>query len=445
MKKYFYILAALSLAPTFALAQSLENDVDSELDQAYSAPVQRATTEQQAPVQQAPRRAQQPIYILNQAPVSTSTSSAQVVQAQPQVQTVQQQPVQQVVQKQPTTEIVASPLAASHAEEIRAARQNAEVNTEQKIVEKLEESRMDDEKKRADVLFGDKFKQLKQDDKQQAQVVQQDAYIVPAPAPIIQPVIVQPAPVQVIQQPVPVAPAPVVAPAPEPKENTRDIIREELAASRKSETVVEEAPVSTKYFGLNVGVGNYPSENLIKGNYDVGLSFGSRYDNFIVEGTLSYANYSFNAYNVAYNGGSYSGYSGSGFGSGSYGNMNVNQYAGALAGKFQLLTGMIRPVIGAVAQYSYRTYNMTSNNFSYSNNGGNAATSQALDAGALAGVDLEISPKYTIGLDFRYMWNVSNSLNVSDSYSNGAAALNYNGGIEQYSYYVTTLSGRMNF
>lgn len=441
MKKYFYILAALSIAPTFALAQSLENDVDSELDQAYSAPVQRATTAD-APAP-APRRASQPIYILNQAPTSTSTSTAQVIQAQPQIQ--QQQPVQQIqqVQTQPTTEIVASPLGESHAEQIRRARQDAEVQTEQKIVEKLETSRMDDEKKRADVLFGDKFNKLKQDNQQQNQ--QQEAVVaqpVMAPAPIIQPVYVQPAPVQVVQQP-PVAPAPVVA-APEPKENTRDIIREELSASRKQETVVEEPPVSTKYFGIMVGMGNVPDESNIKGNSSLGLSFGNRYDNFILEGSLSYANYTINAFNVWQTGS----YNNSGYGyignNGTYGNLNVNQYSGAVAGKFQLLSGMFRPVIGALAQYSYRTYNYSNNSNGFSNNNnnnGSSANSSAVDVGALAGVDLELSPKYSVGLDFRYLWNVSNRVNTDNSYG---FVSNY-GGIESMSYYVTTLTGRMNF
>ena len=62
--------------------------------------------------------------------------------------------------KQPTTVIEASPLTESKAETIRKARQDAELATEQTIVEKLEMSRMEDEKRRAEVLFGDKFNSL---------------------------------------------------------------------------------------------------------------------------------------------------------------------------------------------------------------------------------------------------------------------------------------------
>ncbi|MBV2168346.1 MAG: hypothetical protein KUL82_06530, partial [Bdellovibrio sp.] len=187
MKKYFYILAALSIAPTYSLAQSLEGDVDAELDQMYSSP-QAASVAAPAPAAGIANTAPvsgQPIYILNQA---TPTSTAQLQQSQ--------------IQKQPTTVIEASPLSESRAEQIRRARQDAELQTEQRIVEKLEQSRMEDEKKRAGVLFGDKFNQL-DNGQQQQQAVQQPVYA--------QPVQVQ----QVV----------------EPKENTRDIVREEIAAA----------------------------------------------------------------------------------------------------------------------------------------------------------------------------------------------------------------------
>jgi hypothetical protein len=63
---------------------------------------------------------------------------------------------QQAVQ-QPTTVVEASPVVESKAEVLRKQRQNAELATEQKIVEKLEDSRLQEEKARADRLFGDRL------------------------------------------------------------------------------------------------------------------------------------------------------------------------------------------------------------------------------------------------------------------------------------------------
>ena len=57
------------------------------------------------------------------------------------------------IQQQPVTEVEASPLSESRAEMLRKARRQTEVQTEQKIVEKLEASRLADEKKRAKKLY----------------------------------------------------------------------------------------------------------------------------------------------------------------------------------------------------------------------------------------------------------------------------------------------------
>src|SRR5690606_2509930 len=64
------------------------------------------------------------------------------------------------VQTQPTTVIQANPLTESRADKLRRQRQNLELETELKIVEQLESSRMEDEKQRAGVLFGNKFNEL---------------------------------------------------------------------------------------------------------------------------------------------------------------------------------------------------------------------------------------------------------------------------------------------
>lgn len=408
MKKYFYILAALSVAPLMATAQTLESDVDAELDQMYAN--QKASNVQAvAPAQAQPLNlnGSQPIYILNQAP---SSASAQI----------QSQAQQSQVQKQPTTVIEASPLTESRADQIRRTRQDAEVQTEQKIVEKLEQSRMEDEKRRANVLFGDKFNALNSQQQQEVQA--------------------QPVQVQQVQQIQPVQQAPVqVQQVHESKENTRDIIREELASAMKIEDAAAQAPIESKYVAAMAGIADLPDVRNVKGNYSLGVAFGNKYDNFIVEGAFIYSNYTVDqgaasgyGYNYAYN----NGYS-------MPMNVDVNQYTGQIAGKVQMFSGIIRPVLGALASYSYRTFAWANNNNGYSYTNDTTAKSHAIDIGALAGVDLEFNPKYSLGLDFRYMWNMSSRIDTnSNTWLN---APQYGTPIEKLQYYVMSVVGRVNF
>jgi hypothetical protein len=418
MKKYIYILAALSIAPLMAFAQTLESDVDAELDQMYSG-AQATPTAKAAPaavavpasaggiVSTAPVSGQ-PIYILNQA-TPTSTSSAQVQQTQ--------------VQKQPVTVIEASPLQESRAEQIRKARQDAEVSTEQRIVEKLETSRMEDEKKRASVLFGDKFNSMNAESNQgPVQQVQ-----------VQQPIVVQ-------QVPVVAAPVPVQK-VEEPKENTRDIIREELAAASlkaKEEEVVEAPVESTKYVAGLLGVGDYPDVSNVKGNYAFGVAFGSKHDGIIIEGAFLYSNYRLTPANSYYGGGAYQN---NYYGGVYYPNeVDINQYSGQLAAKVQLFSGIVKPVFGGLVSYSYRDYKWTNYAGGYDSN---SAKSHAIDFGALVGADLEFSKKYSLGLDYRYMWNLSSRTDTpSNTWMSGPY---YSKDIEKLQYWVLSVAGRVNF
>ncbi len=413
MKKYFYILAALTIAPTFALAQSVESDVDAELDQMYagaeSAQVAAPVTTPAAGISNSAPVSGQPIYILNQAtPTSNANANAQLQQAQ--------------VQKQPTTVIEASPLTESRAEQIRRARQDAETATEQRIVEKLEQSRMEDERKRANVLFGDKFDNMGNNESQQVQVAP-----VQVPVQQIQPIIVQAPPVQKVE---------------EPKENTRDIVREEITAALKAEEDATLAPVESKYIAGLLGIGDYPDTKQVKGNYSVGVAIGTKFDNFVVEGSFLYSNYTVEG--QGYYAGGYSGY-GYGYNPYAYNNgyfvpdtIDVAQYSGSLAAKVQLFSGIIKPVFGGVVAYSYRSFSW--NNITGIQND-TKASSHAIDVGTLVGADLEFSPKYAIGLDFRYMWNLSSRVNGGNTWMSN----NYSNPIEKLQYYTMTIAGKVNF
>lgn len=368
--KRMFILAVLFALPgvVFGQGAALDNEVDTELDQLYSASAGKSLpAKQTVPTQtiQAP----QPIYILNQA---TPTSTSQAMNAQSQT----------VVQKQPTTYIEASPMVESKAEQMRKSRIDAESQTETKIVEKLEQSRLDDEKRRADLLFGSKFDQLSQ---------QPEGHTVQAP--VVQPVV----PVQVIQ------PAPVynsnVQEKAEQESLTRDVVKEEIQAALKAEQEADETPVEQKYFSGLVGFPDYPDTTNVKGNYSLGATFGTKFDDtYAVEGTFIFSNYTMNP--ITNNG-----YVAP--------DMEINQYGASLGVKYFMFTGMVKPFLGGLMQYTYRTYSWNYNgyynynyNYNYNSNSQNA-NSHAVDLGLNIGADVVFSHKFSVGVDYRYYFNLS--------------------------------------
>ncbi len=347
-------------------SQQIDNEVDAEIDQMYT-------------------------------PRTKNSQSHQGGSVVTQTFVVPQQQQQQQAQKQPTTFIEASPLSDSKADMIRKNRQNEEMNTETRIVEKLEQSRMEDEKKRAAVLFGDKFDHLQNGSAQ--------------PAPVQAPVIQQAQPVYI-----------------EPQESlTRDAVREEVRAALKDDDTAISAPVQTNYFAGLAGIGEYPDVRNVKGNYTLGAAFGTRYDYLLVEGSFLMSNYSVDLANYASN---------NIYRLDTY---EVNQYQGAITAKYQLLGGVVRPVLGGLIAYSYRKFSLSNG---YSGSSEDTGYSHAIDLGVNAGVDLEFSPKFSLGLDLKYMFNLSSR--VTSNYAN--SSYGYVGTpIEKLQYYIAGIAARVNF
>jgi len=383
MKIYSMLVIAALVSSTFAHAQgesqSIDSDVDAEIDNMYVAPAGGKTQARQG----------------NAVVTQTIVVPQQAQQAQA--------PAQPAYQKQPTTFIEASPLSDSKADMIRKNRQNEEMNTETRIVEKLEQSRMEDEKKRAAVLFGDKFDKL--NNQQQVEPQQQAAPVQAPPPQPVQPVYI------------------------EPKETlTRDAVREEVRAALKDDDTAVETPTETKYFAGIAGIGEYPDVKNVKGNYSLGAAFGTRYDYLMVEGSFLMSNYSVDLANYGY------GYLG--VRTDTY---EVNQYQGAITARYQLLGGMVRPVLGGLIAYSYRQFSLTNGYGGQTQDTGN---SHAIDLGIDAGIDLEFSPKFSLGVDMKYMFNMSSRVNAN--YQN--SSYGYLGTpIEKLQYYVAALSARVNF
>lgn len=410
MTKYFYILAALSIVPNLSLAQSANFDaeVDQELDQMYANRQGGAAVAAPAPtsanVTGTAGNGSQPIYILNQA---TPTSSANA-----QTQTQQ-------VQKQPVAMIESSPLVESRAEMMRKSRQDAEVQTEQKIVEKLEASRLEDEKKRADVLFGSKFEQMQG---ASTQISAENSNVS----------------VNTQQQ---AAQAPVIVTEVAPKENMRDVVREELQSVMRAEKEAEAAPVEVRYFSGMAGIGEYPDVSNVRGNYTLGAAFGTKYDELLVEGSFMLSNYTVEKVDCCSN----SGYPTL---------VDTNQYQMAISAKYQLMSGMVRPVLGGLVSYSYRKYtyewpymgtygyNNPYNAYPASyNTQDNTSDSHAIDLGVTAGVDLELSKKFTLGFEYRYMFNLSSRVDNQSI----VAGPQYGTPLEKLNYYTLALAAKVSF
>jgi hypothetical protein len=398
---YFSVLAALMIVPQLSLAQgaNIDAEVDQELDQMYANKQAGGAVVAPGPasasVAGTARGGSQPIYILNQA---TPTSNANA-----QTQTSQ-------VQKQPVAIIQSSPLVESKAEMMRKSRQDAEIQTEQKIVEKLEQSRLEDERRRAEALFGNKLDQSvgtqirAENSSVNVNTQQQQA-----------------------AQVAPVAPVIVAAPA-EPKEDVRGIIREELRAKVDEDALSK--PKSIRYFSGIMGVSDYADVANVRGNYSLGAAFGTKFDYMIVEGSFLFSNYEVEQVDQYYDP--------------RFPKMiDADQYQAAIAAKYQLMSGLVRPVLGGLASYSYRQYKWRDVMYGGVMQRGNSSDSHAIDLGVTAGVDLEFNKDFSLGFEYRYMFNLSSRVNNQGIYTTGFQSSGTP--LEKLSYYTLALAAKVNF
>lgn len=366
MKKSLIIWAVMAAPLALKAQQSIGGEVDSEIDSLYqSANVNNGQTAPSLPRSNNPG---QPIYIVNQA---TPTSTAQL-------QTQQ-------VQQQPTTFVEATPLVESRAEQIRRARKNAEIATEQKIVEKLEAARMEDERRRAEALFGDRFNSP--------------------------------------QAAAPVAPqAGVVAPATPVVD--RDLIREEIRAAQDAEKLAPVTDLTRNYITGLAGLSEYPGVNNVRGNYTLGFNVGSVSEGLIIEGGFTYSNFSVDQLNFY-----------------SYlpSRVDVNQYQGHFATKLEIDAGRVKPFAGGLAALSYRNYTWDQGLYNpspYGYSQDQSATSTAIDLGVTGGVDLQVTPKMAIGLDMKYMFNITNRRSNDRSIYYNSSSYAYGKPLEELNYYT---------
>lgn len=308
---------------------------------------------------------------------------------------------------QPTTVVEASPMAESKAEMLRKERISAEVQTEQKIVEKLENSRLEEERARAERLFGNKFDNANT----QTPVVP----VQPQPQPVV-----QPAPVVA---PVPSAPTQVTI------EKVEIIQPEKPVAEITAEVPKEEKPVAPMRYYVSGQVGNYSYDaNNMKSNYGLGVSVGTLIDDrWAIELGYFYSNHYIDTYWKAP----------------VFSKLDQNDISATA--KYYIMGGKFRPFVGGDVVYISREYSdrlQYGESWEY-NSSNTSESTQAVNMALIGGADFFINDKFAIGGALEYSFNVMNTNPIDWGNSYGAPANAKN--LEEISAYVLKISAKYVF
>ena len=332
-----------------------------------------------------------------------------------------------VVVEQPTTTVEATPLVESPAERMRKQRQEIEVQTEQKIVEKLENSRLEDEKRRADALFGNK----NEVNVQKVEVV----------APVYAPQQVPAQQVVPVQQPQAVVPAPVVveqkvtpADLSSAKKEILDAISEKEKVAVETKALVDIPIVERRlmyYVETALGSAEYGSAVNISGRGAFGVTLGYDIDrNMQIEGNFVYSNYYMDDYYWVTVTPVFK---------------ELAQYNIGSTLKYSFLTGRFRPYVGGSVDFTYRRY---FDRLVYTWNGAyipqdKEATSYAIDLGFVTGADFIVTDQFAVGLTFTYSTNImyrTQSEIIDHQYRAAGANL-----VEETDYSMFLLTGKFRF
>lgn len=306
-------------------------------------------------------------------------------------------------QEQPMTHVEAAPLSASRADLLRKKRQEVEVHTENKIVEKLEDSRIQDETDRADRLFGERFHRAP--DRNDKVEINQPVVVAPVAPPA-------PSQIVVVKEPAPPTPPP----------------QEERTKQRQN-----DSETGVYVFG-QAGIAEYPNAVNVEGNGAVGVAVGVDVsERLSVEGNFLFSRYDirdgywrnydyFDDYDY------YSLYK------------ELDQYGFQAAIKYNLLPGRFKPYIGGAIGYTYRVYTDRDHSRYYGSDD-DTASSNAFDAGVLIGGVVAINDSFGLGAEMKYMANLdykTNSGILDDVYEDGNP-------LEKEDYYTLSVFGRFNF
>jgi|GEM_PF-6734895 len=247
---------------------------------------------------------------------------------------------------------------------IKKVRQDVEQKNDSKIIEKLEKTRLEDEKNLSEKIDSTNLKDDKKPVVEQQQVQQQPAVKIEK--------------VEVIQA------APTVQPVVEDK-------KEEKAEDKKEDR--------KWYAGIGAGNVIYNGNVLTKSNF--GVMIGTMIDDHLaVEGSLVYTSLAMNNY---WNGG----------GAQNLLFNSMDQYDIGAALKYYVLDSVrFRPYVGVSADYILRQYKDSYLNYVSSQN------TNSLNFGALGGIDVRLTERLSLGGEFKYelpIYSQDNGI-VSSSY-----------------------------
>jgi opacity protein-like surface antigen len=286
------------------------------------------------------------------------------------------------MQKQPVTVIEASPLSLSKAEELRKLREQTEVETEQKLVEKLEQARMEDEKKRQSSILGSISQEKAAAEKQAEPKVE-----------VVAPVAVAP-----------VVVAPVVeAPKSTTIEDVRNAVHEELSAVKAENEKAAAVIAPRNFVSATIGMLDYGSasiQTIGAAEFTFGKMFDERWAiEFGVGANNAYVDDSAYLYR------------------------KMTQYNVGVGTRFMILTGRVRPSVGFRVDYVNRDYS----DFRDMATGAVYPTDQlkswAINYGLMAGIDFSLSQNLTLGAEYRFSSNLTYQYN--QDYLNTANYRNY--------------------
>jgi len=382
--------------------EGLKEELNQEIDQLYpkKKKARKAQPQQVVQVQEVAGDSVQPapatpttINVTTAAPAQPQAqqqvAQPQMVAAQPQPIYIMQAPTVQA-QQQPTTTVEGNSIRESKVDQLRKQREEVERQTEEKLIQRLEDDRLSSEKDRADRLLNPANPANLKNDNSQA--VQQ------GPA---NPLIGQPA------QAVGNAPVQVVP------------------AAGQVEAAVPAAPLdqqqeekSVLQVGGVVGVGEYPTVSNVTGVYAAGVDVGLIMPGGLgVEGTFLYSSYDVNVMTITPLQAPL---------------VRMDQMNVDAALTYRFLSGRVRPLVGVLAGYTRRSFQDAIYFSGYQNQ---STISHSIDYGLIAGVDIAIAKKFSVGADIRYFINMSSRTDNPYAYSTAIGKP-----IDSLNYYFATLN-----
>jgi hypothetical protein len=281
-------------------------------------------------------------------------------------------------------------------DQLRKTRQATEVSTEQIIVEKLEQSRLEDEKKRADRLFGNTSKPTHIENRVQNTVPTQ----------------IQTAPVQstLNYQGVVVVSNPqenlsATNEKPKMQDATQNHHQEGTQNHHEvqnppeaivSAHVIHENFFEDYYFSTAVGIQDYTSGQNIEGKGSIGAGLGlfvSR--DFSLEGNFLYSNFYIHDLKLP---------------PGQPYLREFDQWNFMFSAKYLInISQIFKPFIGGATSTTYRKYyNRTNFDPATDQGGSGSATSWSFDLIFQTGFDISITDNYDLGFEYRYSTNMFN-------------------------------------